>query len=765
MQWIKGPLRIFALISIHFSANAAEVIAVSPLAPISAPEFTAFGADQLGFPSVAVSGTNAILVWNRLSGRLPGQNVTNTGITNLFLTRLDSNGKPIDAPPRFVASLYHSYGQPRLVPSDLGFFMLYLARTNATGPTAHLVTCITPEGRHLFPPIFLESNLFKNSAVSNGRTLLVAGGLTQEFGLKYRLITQRGEITNGLIAGAAQDTVAAATDGTDYLVVWRTQLTSELRVTRIFADGQQGPAATITDAFSFTPQIAYGKKGYLLASGHRLILLRKDGTEIGRSQGLHAVAPNAAIYPEGDDWISFYSPSGTSAMPLFSQRINGATLTLGGSAYPRVSSAVSGAGLNTYNMVAPFGPGRYLTASYFGAGILTTSVVTSPTPPITYSRQERSQVASSPFGYVAAWHEFDARSAFISIMRMAKDGTHLDPQPIRWELSSWGSSISCAFDGQDWIIGCVEKEMSPPLWRIAKISPLGGPDLRERQFSRDASESEFSLVANRGRVYAWQSFPIDVGGAELHIFPLLPTGALGPEIIVNGRSLGSDGERLFAAIPRDGSVYVAAIDPDATTPEGARARLASGYQPYVVSGPRGLVVSWDVVGGARFAYLSNGVPRLAGDVPVRREFALSSDRLLVAGESNGPRGRYVFTMTDLATRASTSTNADFGTIHSLNLASVGGDFIGVADALGLQMNYIGKFWVTTASPPTFAAPRVSYFGMTATIALLSQRRYRIESSDDLIEWHVIDVISGQSAYEIATGDAGHQFIRAVLVPE
>jgi hypothetical protein len=764
MRVINKLLSVVTAASFAFLATASE-LAVSPIAPLFRPELTAHNPDQFAYPIVAVNGTNAVFMWDRESGPMPGESGTNPGHTNIFLTRLDPAGNPIDAPPLFVAPSSYTRSVSSLIPAERGFFMVYFARTNAPGNWTYLVTRITPEGQQQFAPIVLETNTFRYAPLTgNGRTLLIVGGTPPtEPGIKIRLLSNEGRMIPGVITNASSGVIRAASDESGHLVVWRPPATQELRATRILNDGQQLPSVPITNVntFGFSPVIGHGKNGYLLICGSQAILLREDGTEIRRASTIiSAVSPNAAVYPEGDDWIVFSSISGTSQGPITSKRINGASLAVTANPYPSVSVAFT-PGLTLHDIIVPFGPGRYLVATHFGPAILTKSVFSRPVPPIGYVLQQTSRIVSSPFGYLAVWHERDLRTNVVCLLRMAKDGTPLDPEPLRLHPGS-PLGLSGVFDGEDYLVGWAGVGS---IAHIVRVAPLGAPDVRQYQSLYANNAISFSLVAINGAVYAWEVTG-SPGSATLGIYRILPSGSLAAPIFVRGESLASDGERLFAALFDSGVVYVAPIDPQAPTPEGARVYLSTGSDPYAVSGPGGVLVSWSTTfNGSAFVYLENGVKRLGRTAPVRREFGLGSDYLIVAGESTPLSGHYTFTRIDLLTGSATSTEADLGNIRSLNIASAGADFLALTDSVGFDHNFVGKFWITTAARPMFSSARVSNAGINTTLSLNADRRYRIETSADLIEWNLADVISGETNYQIATSGGTQKFVRAILVPE
>src|ERR1043165_5342530 len=93
--------RFWAAVLLICVAARADEVAVGPLLPLELPELTTnASAFSFIYPGVAVSGTsNAIFYWNQRGGHLPGE--TPKGFfmeTNIFLSRLDADARPIDNP-------------------------------------------------------------------------------------------------------------------------------------------------------------------------------------------------------------------------------------------------------------------------------------------------------------------------------------------------------------------------------------------------------------------------------------------------------------------------------------------------------------------------------------------------------------------------------------------------------------------------------------------------------------------------------------------
>src|SRR5688572_22561134 len=70
---------------------AAEEITVSSPAPIETPSLALLSSPSPLYGGVGRSGAYGAFIWNRAAG---------DGTTNLFLTRIDNFGRPVEEPPR-----------------------------------------------------------------------------------------------------------------------------------------------------------------------------------------------------------------------------------------------------------------------------------------------------------------------------------------------------------------------------------------------------------------------------------------------------------------------------------------------------------------------------------------------------------------------------------------------------------------------------------------------------------------------------------------
>src|SRR4051812_48667324 len=132
--------------------RAADELAVSSPTMIEPPPLTQRALEWQMYGSVGTSGTNAVFVWNKPAA---------DGTMNLFLTRLDEFGRPVQAPPRLIASEFYTSSHAELYPADGGFFLRYFDRTNRLGGSRLVATRIDMDGNVAFPPVVISTNVFK----------------------------------------------------------------------------------------------------------------------------------------------------------------------------------------------------------------------------------------------------------------------------------------------------------------------------------------------------------------------------------------------------------------------------------------------------------------------------------------------------------------------------------------------------------------------------------------------------------------------------
>lgn len=777
MQTWKGFMRSVGLLTLILSLSAdasvaadsltQRILTVSSPTPIEAPPLIAgtFVSETLVLPSLAVSGTNAVVVWHHPSGFPPGApGDPKYYWTNLFLTRLDQTGQPIVEPPRLVATTYNAAVQPLLVPADFGFFMLYYAATNNAANWAYLCVSINPEGKTLSAPVVLATNSFKYSAAANnGRTLFFAGGpYTTDAGLDFRILGQNGEqISKGVIPGGSQETFAAASDGTDYLVIWRSAAAPYLRATRVLHDGSLSPTVGIPNIVAYQMWLAHGPSGYLAVAGSNILLLDAEGTEIKRAMFPVSPLSHTVVYPDGADWVVFTVPAFGG---LQSYRINGTTLAVTANPYAEVGDFASEWGVNMQNMVTPFGPGRFLFDYSINVATLTSAGVGPIARPASYGKQNTSRVVASSFGYAVLWTE--DQDGRIHLLRLAKDGTHMDDHSLSFGSGVLTTMQISVFDGVDYVIGWTD--LGSSVAHISRIAASGDANVRQQQIIFPSGSGRFSMTVNLNTLYAWQwGGRTDI--ADLHIFAVSKTGALGPETLVHGEALASDGENLYSIGPITNIIHVWRIEPNAVPAETNDTIVGPGLGGGGVSGRDGFVAMWaPPEGGTAYAYFTNGVEQFAGQsLPLTLQptaVALNADRLLMAQGIVGQRGD-IFYSVDLHTGQTISKQVDLGTALSVNLASAGKDFFGVTDSVGFQASFVGGFWVTEATTPSFAPAQASGGGVKATLTLDPDRHYRIETSADLLNWNLMEMVNGVSAHDVNNSGAQQEFVRAVLVPE
>lgn len=748
--------------------SGAEDLAISSPTLIEIPSLVAIGGQTPLYGAVGASGTNAAFVWTKAGG---------DGTTNLFFNRLNEFGRAIDAPPRLVASEFYLSTYSELYPAKGGYFLRYFDRTNRSAATARLlVKGIDFDGNSTFAPVVISTNLFKEAdTASNGRSLLllVENYHTSSISLDYTIVGPNGKIVStGRLAGASGGhSFAAASDGRDFIAVWTASAPPYLRVTRFSGiDGSLSTTDVGTNVIS-VQTMAHGKNGYLVAGGPSMIHLSDSGTFISK---IDFPAPpinpmQELIFPEGEGWILFTSEGSV----LRSRRVTPTPTGLSvadNSPYAAVSSVFS----STFtppmlSTISPFGAGKFLVVRDNGVSLLTKTAVNYMGNALDYAAQNHSDIVASPFGYLVVWTETRGLTESVRALRFAPDGSPLDNHSF--EVTSYyarGRTPGViVFDGKDYVVsvnGLTDLG-------VARISPQGAPDLRLQSYAISTFTTSVNLTAHKGELFA--SFSSDnIDAPFLLTWKLGADGQAGPEVDVHDFYLVTDGENLLSVGVKDKfQVFKIALDLAAPNPEISTNILGVSPGVLVKQLRHGFVASWATSqDGAQFAYFSKGQERLRANLLTNTQaiFADTEERLLMDSSPIQGNGLSRFDSFNLQTGERTFIETDLGKITKLHIAGATEDFLAVTESFNPEFHYVEKFWITTAKPPALAAPQLEQYRLATTLNLNPRRRYRIETSSDLVDWDLQQVVGGLSSCTAAipwNEWESPSFIRAVLVPE
>lgn len=454
------------------------------------------------------------------------------------------------------------------------------------------------------------------------------------------------------------------------------------------------------------------------------------------------------IYSEDEGWVVFV-PGPTYSLTSYRVTPAAGKLIVEAEPYPTVEISPY---IHSENLVAPFGPGRYLIARY-GVAVLTASGATRIREAATFPPQSNSAVTASPFGYLVIWNEVD--SSVTRGLRFGVDGTPLDEHSFVIAPVEVRKYLQCVFDGRDYIVWWPNAYATP--FNLARIAPNGVAEVRLQKIALPESIGSVSLVVQQTNLFVFTSPP-----SKLRMWRIFPTGAVGPETSPPGQFLVSDGANLVGVgVNNQSQIFRTQLGSLATN------IIGSGSLLNAQSLKNGFAALWTDEGAYRFAYFSHGAEILRGQPPLPSfsSFAESADRILViTGDPFWPN-RYVFRSYNLRSGNIAAEDAELGTLYNLHVASAGKDFLAVTDSIGPVMEYTGKIWITGAEAPLFSVPQISDTKMKSALVLRPERRYRIESSPDLINWTLQQVIGGVSAFEITTPLARQGFVRAILIPE
>lgn len=774
MHTLKGFVRLLALLAVCHVAQSEDLTVTQPK-PLEPPTIGPRGDVVFRFPTLgATTNGDAIFLWDQ-SGP--------DGEVNLFFSRLDQNGLPLDNPGRFLAGRKFSSGPTLVAPADSSYFVVYDRMNNRdTRQTDTLVTALSTTGARLFEPVLITSNVVKEyRATSNGRTLMMVyeGRSPEPSSLIYTLIGGNGAIVaRGVVDNSSYPTTYdIASDGEDYLLVWQASVrgmpagTPAVRATRF--NGNSGAYKTIgvtTNNYGIWA-LGYGKNGYLLAavdaaSQQGFLQLDRDGKILKEAANLVTpFRPNTAIFPEGEGWSAF-TIDVTGDLRSMRVTPTSAAIRPEISLYPTVANVYYSGYMPSETIVQPFGPGRYLVARNNGVSILTSTGATQALRPDAYAIQKSSRVVASPSGYLVAWVERKGSDVSLRGLRLARDGSPIDTHSFVITPNPTDPPI-CMFDGVDYVVGWQQYfDMST---HFARISPTGAPQLRTGLVTFPTMASpppQINMVWNRGNLYVY-TVPDATAESSLHLYTVSTSGQATSEVILHGQSLVSDGTNLRSIGSEFGEVYTWRVQPAVIPPESERQVIAVGNSAYGVSLRGALAVVWGDAGKWSYAYFTNGIEKFRSQTPLDDApiVATSSDHLLAAARTSAFSHRVTFQVVNLVNGKTTMVSADLGAFESFDLDSAGTDFLGVTDSVNIEKNFVGSFWVSPAAPPGLAGAQLADSQLQATLHLDPARNYRIETSNDLINWRLLDNFSGGDQLQVPASGAEHTFIRAVLVPE
>jgi hypothetical protein len=768
---------LFCCLFIALASFGADELHVTELSPLNLPRFSTNALGYPGYIGVAVSGTNAITFWDYRAGDWPSSGGDSARpFTNVFFSRLDAAGRPFGDPPLAIAPHVHAHWQALAAPAGSGFFVLLrepsvsnLRQTNV------YVTRVGLDGSTGFPPVLLSTNGATFDIASNGRTLFYAERTPpRESVLNYRLIDFNGAIlAQGTLPNSldtAAMTLTATTDGEDYVLAWETRpifARTNVRLTRF--SGRDGTFVTkeAPNARFAVSNLSNSTNGFLLLAYDpgqptitQILHYANDLSEVARTNRSSIYAPGAIAYPDGACWTLFYSIS-QSTRSYAVTPTNGA-LVLTSNPYPVVTNRYFGV---SKSLIVPFGDQRYLLT---GGTVLTKSGLSSGRLPPNYGSQTLSSVVASPFGFLVIWHD----SNDIRGRRFAKDGTPLDADAFTISDDWPAYDIKAVFDSNDYALTWLSYTLAE--MRVVRVAPIGAPDLRVSHMNFESYN--LKLLSHKGELFTYYSSSSDTT-KDLHIRKIGADGQSGIEMVTHGDYLVTDSANLYALAWDDPlEVYTTKLLISesnvvrvATNVIGSLSPRSGGVYTFPpISLRNGFVVQLsDTNAHWYWAYFSDGKQRFRMDALSTSwtDFAESDDYVLRAARID-LSNRWLFEAFDSTTGEKLPpVERNLGTVNALSIASAGKDFLAVTDSVGGPISYVGKFWITTTKPPSFTSPQITNTDLESTLVLNPERRYRIETSPDLLDWTLEQVVSGVSAFQITTPLASQGFVRAILVPE
>ena len=402
--------------------------------------------------TAATDGHNIVLAWRdtavhtmnfttRTTNDVSGAsgNLTLTGGRNGFLLswidngifgrRLDASGRPLDASPFPITSVAW-LGAFRGASNGDSYFLIWSdgRRTPFTALDDVWGAQIGTSVREM-PIVFSAANQFSPSAAFNGSVGVVAWG---ETATDYwsRVVAARFSAdgsfldATGIEIASAGSTPSVATDGRDFLIVWRGS-NQHVNAALMRADGTLGAVQDVSNAASASPpSVAFDGNDYFVVWDDTAEFSRRSmhGARLNRSgQLIDTIFFNvgAGISPEiGFDgtglWLVYLHPSISNLTVLLAQRVTPQGFLLGNAVLldltpvtPNAPAIACGNGkcLAAWNHQAPDTSDLY-------AAVLGSSGIDVPAFPIATAYQQLPPtVAFNGTGFVVTWGEWSDRYA------------------------------------------------------------------------------------------------------------------------------------------------------------------------------------------------------------------------------------------------------------------------------------------------------------------------------------------------------------------
>jgi hypothetical protein len=390
------------------------------------PVYGQAGGDQ-HFPAVAFDGTNYLVVWQ--DGR------STFGYIDIYGTRVSADGTVLD-------------------PGGIGIATGLTYKRNPTvafNGTDYVV--VWQEGS-------LGSSKVRCARVSTGGVVLDPAG-----------------ISISAASGNQQDP-AAASDGTDWLVVWEDNRNGsrDMYGARLAADGSVldvGGIAISTSAYDQQyPAIAFDGTNYLVVwednrNGSRDIYAARVGTD-GVVLDADGVAVSISAYDQeypvaafdGTNYLVVWEDNRNGSRDIYGARVEtgGGVLDAGGiamstAAFDQLRPAVAFDGVNYF---ASWEDNRSGSHDIYGTRIATDGSVLDALGVAISSSADNEWSAVVAFGgasYLVAWH--DDRFGFTDIYgaRVGTDGGVLDPDGVVISTAAYHQKRpAVAFDGTNYLV-------------------------------------------------------------------------------------------------------------------------------------------------------------------------------------------------------------------------------------------------------------------------------------------------------------------------
>lgn len=725
------------------------------------------------------SGYEALLAWGQ-------RDRTGSSVTNIFVSHIRGDLSAADPVGRFLLPQFNSGSHFYAIPFGADTFIL--AFQPAIPPALAgqwVVARLAPDGAPRFTkPLLSKLPAGAPAITSNGKTVLMVFG-----SLTCVLLDENGVEISRSLGGPAARQVLAVPFLNDYIVIWErggvARVSGATAGVTILAQPQPSLNVAPT-ALSVNPG-----RGEMLASFDvggivtNSLLVRMDAQANILDSVSALPVHSRTIRPFKNGWMIFDAAPSQDLTSTFAE-VDNEGLKLKPDPFPPVSFEGSSSDLR----IEPWHDGRFLLASRTFSPAISVFWRTLGTNGLSerhqlgaVGTQDNVTIAAGADGYLALWEE-RGNTAELKGIRLHKDGSRVDAAPftIASASASPGPAPLALFNGKEYVVawhgpgpgGNVQMNIqfvaplpsnttsSPPVFR-----PLNGATLRQ-------------IFRHHGETWILNS----TGNSTTSTVIVSDDRSVRSGPTINGESYVSNGEKLYWL--RSGPAYVSVqaipvtIDPNPVYDTSQSIDFGPGADLCGIASGDNFLVTWRTP-ALMSAVFSGGAilrtNRLVSVSPANTNITINAflganaDGFLISAlELVAPAASIkdqVFRLDLTGIVLSTNTQVLPFTTNRVSIASAGADFLSAETVWKLPYRSVAVTqWISGAEPGRFALPTLetneAVFGLTLDPA----RTYRVEESDDLLNWTETSRLTASDSVPLRQSVSGtNHFYRVVLDPK